>query len=66
MAYLRDAFGDDRDVVYRKTADELAAYTLDHIRPGDVLMLKSSNGTGFGRIVQAISAKFAPVASPEQ
>jgi UDP-N-acetylmuramoyl-tripeptide--D-alanyl-D-alanine ligase len=65
MAYLRDALGDDRDVVYRNTADELGAYVVENIRPGDILMVKSSNGTGFGRIVAALMAKFAPVASPE-
>jgi UDP-N-acetylmuramoyl-tripeptide--D-alanyl-D-alanine ligase len=65
MAYLRDVLGGDREIVYRKTADELAAYAVENIRAGDVLMLKSSNGTGFGRIVTALTAKFAPVASSE-
>jgi UDP-N-acetylmuramoyl-tripeptide--D-alanyl-D-alanine ligase len=65
MAYLREALGDDRDVVYRTTADELGAYAMENVRPGDVLMIKSSNGSGFGRIVAALTAKFAPVASPE-
>jgi UDP-N-acetylmuramoyl-tripeptide--D-alanyl-D-alanine ligase len=65
MAYLRDALGDDKDVVYRSDADELGIYVIDNIRPGDVLMIKSSKGTGFGRIVEALTARFAPVASPE-
>ena len=65
MAYLRDVLGDDREVVYRVTADELAAYAIENIRAGDVLMFKSSNGTGFGRIVAALVAKFAPAASAE-
>jgi UDP-N-acetylmuramoyl-tripeptide--D-alanyl-D-alanine ligase len=65
MAYLRDVLGADRDVVYRSNAEELAAYAIENIRPGDVLMLKSSKSTGFGRIVAALEAKFAPVASPE-
>jgi UDP-N-acetylmuramoyl-tripeptide--D-alanyl-D-alanine ligase len=58
MAYLRDALGDAPQTVYRQTADELAAYVLDNIRSGDVLMVKSSNGTGFGRIVSALTTKF--------
>jgi UDP-N-acetylmuramoyl-tripeptide--D-alanyl-D-alanine ligase len=65
MAYLRDVLGGDRDVVYRANADELGAYAVENIRPGDVLMVKSSKGTGFGRIVAALTAKFAAVASPE-
>jgi UDP-N-acetylmuramoyl-tripeptide--D-alanyl-D-alanine ligase len=65
MAYLRDVIGDDRDVVYRAGADDLSAYVLENVRPGDVLMVKSSKGTGFGRIVAALTAKFAPAASPE-
>jgi UDP-N-acetylmuramoyl-tripeptide--D-alanyl-D-alanine ligase len=65
MAYLREALGDDRQVVYHQGADELAAYAVQNVRPGDVLMVKSSNGTGFGRIVAALTAKFSPGASPE-
>lgn len=58
MAYLRDALGDSKAVIYRSDADQLAAYALDNVGAGDVLMIKSSNGTGFGRIVQALQAKF--------
>jgi UDP-N-acetylmuramoyl-tripeptide--D-alanyl-D-alanine ligase len=65
MACLRDVLGGDREVVYRANADELAAYAVENVRPGDVLMVKSSKGTGFGRIVAALTAKFAAAASPE-
>jgi UDP-N-acetylmuramoyl-tripeptide--D-alanyl-D-alanine ligase len=58
MAHLRDALGDGREIVYRDNADELAAYALGNVRAGDVLMIKSSNGTGFGRIVAALVEKF--------
>ena len=58
MAHLRDALGSDKETVYFGTADELSAFALDNIRSGDVLMIKSSNGTGFGRIVAALTAKF--------
>jgi UDP-N-acetylmuramoyl-tripeptide--D-alanyl-D-alanine ligase len=59
MAHLRDALGDTKAVVYRDTADELADFALENVRAGDVLMIKSSNGTGFGRIVQALIASFS-------
>ena len=65
MAYLRDALGDAGQTVYRQSADELAAYAVDNVRPGDVLMVKSSNGTGFGRIVEALTRKF-PAAGAAQ
>jgi UDP-N-acetylmuramoyl-tripeptide--D-alanyl-D-alanine ligase len=64
MAYLRDALvldkeaGSDKETIYFGTADALSAYALDNVRSGDVLMVKSSNGTGFGRIVAALTAKF--------
>jgi UDP-N-acetylmuramoyl-tripeptide--D-alanyl-D-alanine ligase len=59
MAHLRDALGDGMDVIYRDKADDLATYALENVRPGDVLMIKSSNGTGFGRIVSALATKFS-------
>ncbi|CAN7253112.1 UDP-N-acetylmuramoylalanyl-D-glutamyl-2,6-diaminopimelate--D-alanyl-D-alanine ligase [Rhizobium sp. LjRoot254] len=58
MAYLRDALGEAPQTVYRQNTDELAAYILENIRPGDVLMVKSSKGTGFGRIVSALTTNF--------
>jgi UDP-N-acetylmuramoyl-tripeptide--D-alanyl-D-alanine ligase len=58
MAHLRDSLGSDKETVYFGTADELSAYVLDNVRGGDVLMVKSSNGTGFGRIVAALVAKY--------
>ena len=58
MAYLRDALGSAKEAIYFGTADELSAHALENVRSGDVLMVKSSNGTGFGRIVAALTAKF--------
>nr|WP_281431856.1 UDP-N-acetylmuramoylalanyl-D-glutamyl-2,6-diaminopimelate--D-alanyl-D-alanine ligase [Rhizobium setariae] len=60
MGYLRDALVSSKEVVYRDDADALTSHVLDNVRPGDVLMVKSSNGTGFGRIVQALVAKYPP------
>jgi UDP-N-acetylmuramoyl-tripeptide--D-alanyl-D-alanine ligase len=64
MAHLRDALGFDKETgsgketIYFGTADELSAHALENVRGGDVLMVKSSNGTGFGRVVAALAAKF--------
>ena len=58
MAHLRDALGSDKETVYFSTSDELSAYAVGNVRPGDVLMVKSSNGTGFGRIVAALTANY--------
>jgi UDP-N-acetylmuramoyl-tripeptide--D-alanyl-D-alanine ligase len=60
MASLRDALAPEVETVYFDAADDLCAYALDTIRAGDVVMVKSSNGTGFGRIVAALTAKFPP------
>jgi UDP-N-acetylmuramoyl-tripeptide--D-alanyl-D-alanine ligase len=58
MRHLRDAMGSDKETVYFGSADELSAHALENVRGGDVLMVKSSNGTGFGRVVAALTAKF--------
>jgi UDP-N-acetylmuramoyl-tripeptide--D-alanyl-D-alanine ligase len=65
MASLRDALGDGAGVVYRANADELIDYVLANVRAGDLLMIKSSNGTGFGRIVAALVDKFKPATASE-
>ncbi|MCR6499951.1 UDP-N-acetylmuramoylalanyl-D-glutamyl-2,6-diaminopimelate--D-alanyl-D-alanine ligase [Shinella sp. CPCC 101442] len=58
MAALRDALPEGVDREYRETADELAKYALDAVRAGDVLVVKSSKGTGFSRIVAALLDKY--------
>ncbi|WP_137154555.1 UDP-N-acetylmuramoylalanyl-D-glutamyl-2,6-diaminopimelate--D-alanyl-D-alanine ligase [Rhizobium sp. FKL33] len=58
MAYLRDALGDSRSVLYWPTVDEMKAYVVDNVRPGDVVMIKSSNGSGCGRIVAALMEQY--------
>jgi UDP-N-acetylmuramoyl-tripeptide--D-alanyl-D-alanine ligase len=66
MAHLRDSLGSDKETVYFGTADELLAHVLDNVRAGDVVMVKSSNGTGFGRIVAALTAKFPAAAAAKE
>jgi UDP-N-acetylmuramoyl-tripeptide--D-alanyl-D-alanine ligase len=60
MAALRDALAETIETTYRETADELAAHALESVRPGDVLVVKSSKGTGFSRIVAALLDKYQP------
>ncbi|MCX7899909.1 MAG: UDP-N-acetylmuramoylalanyl-D-glutamyl-2,6-diaminopimelate--D-alanyl-D-alanine ligase [Methylocystis sp.] len=48
---------------HRLTAEELEEAVLAAIRPGDVVMLKSSNGSRISRIVAAIKKKFTPNAA---
>ncbi|WP_411032638.1 UDP-N-acetylmuramoylalanyl-D-glutamyl-2,6-diaminopimelate--D-alanyl-D-alanine ligase [Shinella sp. BYT-45] len=58
MAALGDALPEGIEKEYRETADELAAHVLGAVRPGDVLVVKSSKGTGFSRIVAALLDKY--------
>lgn len=58
MAALRDALPEGIEIDYRETADELAAHALQGVQPGDVLVVKSSKGTGFSRIVAALLDKY--------
>ena len=66
MAALRDALPDGVQREYRETADELAALALDAVRPGDVLVVKSSKSTGFSRIVAALLDKYPAFSERER
>lgn len=54
MAALRDALPDSVAVEYRPTTAELVDHVVKNVRPGDVLMVKSSLGIGFGKIISAL------------
>ncbi|WP_457585648.1 UDP-N-acetylmuramoylalanyl-D-glutamyl-2,6-diaminopimelate--D-alanyl-D-alanine ligase [Ensifer canadensis] len=54
MANLRDSLPPEVSVVYRETVDELKTYALGAVAAGDVVMIKSSKGTGCGKIVHAL------------
>jgi UDP-N-acetylmuramoyl-tripeptide--D-alanyl-D-alanine ligase len=58
MAALRDSLPDGVHVEYREKTEDLASLVLNSVAPGDVLMVKSSLGTGFGKIVAALLDKF--------
>ncbi|MBU4530002.1 MAG: UDP-N-acetylmuramoylalanyl-D-glutamyl-2,6-diaminopimelate--D-alanyl-D-alanine ligase [Hoeflea sp.] len=58
MRALKDELGTEMETVYRDDADGLAAYLKTGLRDGDAVMVKSSLGIGFGRIVKALLDKY--------
>lgn len=58
MAHLRDALPETVHVEYRESVDDLKNFAVDAITAGDVVMIKSSKGTGCGRIVAALLDKY--------
>ncbi len=60
MRMLAEAMAGSADVAYRQTAEELADYAVSHVSDGDVLVVKSSLGTGFGKITAALLNAFQP------
>ncbi|WP_242217002.1 UDP-N-acetylmuramoylalanyl-D-glutamyl-2,6-diaminopimelate--D-alanyl-D-alanine ligase [Shinella zoogloeoides] len=66
MAALRDALPEEIETDYRETADALAAHALEAVQPGDVLVVKSSKGTGFSRIVAALLDKYPAFSERER
>ncbi|MFC3075610.1 UDP-N-acetylmuramoylalanyl-D-glutamyl-2,6-diaminopimelate--D-alanyl-D-alanine ligase [Shinella pollutisoli] len=66
MAALFAALPEEMRKEYRADADALAAFVLEAVRPGDVLVVKSSLGTGFGRIVAALLDKYPPIPERER
>ncbi|MDP3527589.1 MAG: UDP-N-acetylmuramoylalanyl-D-glutamyl-2,6-diaminopimelate--D-alanyl-D-alanine ligase [Hoeflea sp.] len=67
MRALKDELGTEIETVYREDADGLAAYLKTGLRDGDAVMVKSSLGIGFGRIVKALLDKYPalPDSSPQ-
>ena len=61
MAALNDKLRETAKVDYQPTVEALLPQVVSAARPGDVLMVKSSNGIGFARIVKALVEKFPPV-----
>ncbi|AYD00871.1 UDP-N-acetylmuramoylalanyl-D-glutamyl-2,6-diaminopimelate--D-alanyl-D-alanine ligase [Neorhizobium sp. NCHU2750] len=54
MAVLRDALPESVQVEYREQTSDLVDYVVHAVAPGDVVMVKSSLGLGFGKIVSAL------------
>lgn len=66
MAALNAAIGDSARVEYRSDADAMAEFVLGAVRPGDVLVVKSSKSTGFSRIVSALLDKYEAFSDTER
>jgi UDP-N-acetylmuramoyl-tripeptide--D-alanyl-D-alanine ligase len=64
MNYLADAIRGDMQVYYRADLSALIDWLLSKVRSGDVVMVKSSLGIGFGKIVAKLQEKF-PECEPD-
>ena len=58
MQALADVLPGDIATAYRAGVEELQPVLLSSIGPGDVVMVKSSNGIGFSKLVAALLRKF--------
>jgi UDP-N-acetylmuramoyl-tripeptide--D-alanyl-D-alanine ligase len=65
MKALADVLPSDVEAVYRTTVEELRPVVLDSLRAGDVVMVKSSKGIGFSKIVEALLKKFPAEPQPK-
>ena len=59
MSALKSAMPAEIHVEYRETVDELLPLVVKAVRPGDVVMIKSSKSIGFVKIVDALLKKYA-------
>lgn len=64
MNYLAEAIRGEMQVYYRSDLDALIEWLMSKIRSGDVVMVKSSLGIGFGKIVKKLQEKF-PECEPD-
>jgi UDP-N-acetylmuramoyl-tripeptide--D-alanyl-D-alanine ligase len=62
MAALAEALPADMPCKHRESAEALKPVLLETVQPGDVVMVKSSNGSGFTRLTEALLAAFPAVA----
>jgi UDP-N-acetylmuramoyl-tripeptide--D-alanyl-D-alanine ligase len=58
MRALADILPGDIKTEYRAGAEELKPLLLSALKPGDVVMVKSSKGIGFSKLVEALLGKF--------
>jgi UDP-N-acetylmuramoyl-tripeptide--D-alanyl-D-alanine ligase len=66
MAVLRDALPESVHCEYRSTTEELRDFAVRAVKPGDVVMVKSSLGIGFGKIVSALIDNYPAVSETER
>ncbi|TGQ69710.1 UDP-N-acetylmuramoylalanyl-D-glutamyl-2,6-diaminopimelate--D-alanyl-D-alanine ligase [Mesorhizobium sp. M00.F.Ca.ET.186.01.1.1] len=58
MRTLAETLPDEITTEYRAGAEELKPVLLAALKPGDVVMIKSSKGIGFAKLVDALLGKF--------
>jgi len=63
MKALADKLPESFAVEYQPDSEALAAIVLDSLRPGDVVMIKSSKGAGFSKIVDALVLRYPAATS---
>ncbi len=63
MKALAQALPDGFAVEHRERMDDLRDLVIEAIRPGDAVIIKSSNSAGFGRLVDAFLNTFPSVAT---
>jgi len=66
MLALKESLPESVSVVHRAQTDELIDHVLNSVAVGDVLMVKSSLGIGFGKIIAALLDKFPPFADTQR
>ncbi|HHZ08332.1 MAG TPA: UDP-N-acetylmuramoylalanyl-D-glutamyl-2,6-diaminopimelate--D-alanyl-D-alanine ligase [Rhizobiales bacterium] len=66
MKALADALPKGLAAEYRADAESLKAVLLDAVRPGDAVMIKSSKGIGFSRLVDALIAQYPAQAGQQK
>ncbi|MBB3396311.1 UDP-N-acetylmuramoylalanyl-D-glutamyl-2,6-diaminopimelate--D-alanyl-D-alanine ligase [Rhizobium sp. BK068] len=66
MVALKESLPESVQVVHHEKTEELAEHVLNAVAAGDVLMVKSSLGIGFGKIVAALLDKFPPFADTQR
>ncbi|MGV8938807.1 MAG: UDP-N-acetylmuramoylalanyl-D-glutamyl-2,6-diaminopimelate--D-alanyl-D-alanine ligase [Allorhizobium sp.] len=66
MQALKAALPESVQVEYRETTDALVAYVTASVADGDVVMIKSSLGLGFGKIVAALLDKYPAFSDTER
>jgi UDP-N-acetylmuramoyl-tripeptide--D-alanyl-D-alanine ligase len=58
MKSLNEALPGNLDRQYREDVDDLQQVLISEVRAGDVVMIKSSKGIGFSKLVDALIRQF--------
>src|SRR5690606_14753851 len=66
MTALKDALPESVAVEYRQTTEELRDHVLCNVAADDVVMVKSSLGIGFGKIIAALIDKYPAVSDTKR